>query len=101
MTPWGNAILLAEEPGLGRVWDCGECGNIHVSIGPVTVCLDPAAYVNLVAMLNASAANFEEWIQYKQNGALSSGEEPHSPGGCFPKRASPGAKHSPGDEQQA
>ena len=58
----GNVVVLAEHPGLGRVWDCGECGNIHVSVGPVTLRLDPPAYLQLVAMLNASAANFETWL---------------------------------------
>jgi hypothetical protein len=100
MTPWGEAILLAEKPGLGRVWDCGECGNIHVSIGPVTVCLDPTAYMELVAMLNASAASFEEWIQYKQNGGSLSCQKPQSPGACFPERPAPKADQSFDDERQ-
>ena len=84
MMPWGEAILLAEQPGLGRVWDCGECGFIHVSIGPVTVCLEPGAYMQLVAMLNSSAATFEEWLQHKQRYQAQTSEHSTMPRNCLP-----------------
>jgi hypothetical protein len=62
-----NVVILADHPGLGRVWDCGECGNIHVSIGPVTVSLEPPAYLALVNMLASSASNFESWLEQCRN----------------------------------
>ena len=56
-------FVLAETPGFGRIFDCGECGHIHVAIGPVTLTIDAHAYMQLVALVNTSAANFETWLQ--------------------------------------
>jgi hypothetical protein len=50
---------LAQIPGFGSVYDCGACGHVHLSIGPVAITLAREAYLQLVAMLNTSAANFE------------------------------------------
>lgn len=57
-----TGYMLAEVPGFGQVFDCGACGNLHVSIGPVSVTLTADAYLQLVALLNTSAANFEVWM---------------------------------------
>lgn len=57
-----KTCILAEMPGFGRVYDCGECGGIHVTVGPVSVTLTPEAYMQLVAMIHTSAANFETWL---------------------------------------
>jgi hypothetical protein len=61
-----TGYLLAEIPGFGRVFDCGNCGLLHLTVGPVSLTLSPKAYMQLVAMLNTSAANFESWIQANQ-----------------------------------
>ncbi len=58
--------LLSEISGFGRVYDCGDCGNIHVTVGPVSLTLTPEAYMQLVALLNSSASNFETWLQERQ-----------------------------------
>lgn len=58
-----NTCVLASIPNFGQVFDCGECGNIHLAVGPVTLTLAPEAYMDLVALLNTSASNFETWMQ--------------------------------------
>jgi hypothetical protein len=58
-----QSCVLAEAEGFGRVYDCGHCGNVHVAIGPVSLTLTPDAYMQLVEMMNTSAANFELWMQ--------------------------------------
>ena len=58
-----NGYLLADIPGFGRVFDCGNCGQLHVSVGPVSLTLSVESYIQLVALLNTSAANFESWVQ--------------------------------------
>ena len=63
-----TGYLLAEIPGFGRIFDCGNCGLLHLTIGPVSLTLTTEAYMQLVAMLNTSAANFESWMQARQNG---------------------------------
>jgi hypothetical protein len=59
---------LAGIPGLGSVFDCGSCGNVHVTIGPVTITLEREAYMQVVAMLNTSAANFEVLLHHSEEG---------------------------------
>jgi hypothetical protein len=61
---------LAEMPGFGRIYDCGNCGNIHVTIGPVSVTLEPQAYMQMVALVNTSAANFETWLESRNRQSL-------------------------------
>jgi len=43
-------VILADLPGLGRVRMC-ECNSIHVSIGPVTLNLEPAAFMQMAALM--------------------------------------------------
>lgn len=62
-----NGVCLAGKEGFGQIYDCGSCGNIHVQVGPVTVTLDTEAYIQFVDLVSTSAANFELWIQQKQN----------------------------------
>ena len=57
--------ILAESPGFGRVYDCGDCGCIHMQVGAVSITFTPDAYMKLVAMVNTSAASMETWIQSK------------------------------------
>lgn len=61
-----NTCLLAEIPDFGRVYDCGDCGLVHVKVGPISVTLAPEAYMQLVALINTSAANFEVWLQHQR-----------------------------------
>lgn len=64
-----QGCVLAELPKFGRVEDCGECENIHVRVGPVSLSLTPDAYMQLVTLIHTSAANFETWLQEQQRAA--------------------------------
>ncbi len=55
--------ILAEIPGFGAIFDCGHCGNLHLTVGPVSITLSADAYMQLMALLNTSAANYESWLQ--------------------------------------
>jgi hypothetical protein len=57
--------ILADTPGFGRVYDCGDCGCIHLQVGAISITFTPEAYMKLVAMVNTSAASMEPWIQSK------------------------------------
>lgn len=59
---------LADVPGFGRVFDCGGCGGIHVSVGAVTMTFSPEGFMQLVAMIHTSAAGFETWLQQRSCG---------------------------------
>lgn len=61
-----NGICLAARSGFGQVYDCGSCGNIHVQVGPVSLTLEPGAYMQLVALLNDSAASFETRLHERE-----------------------------------
>jgi len=62
-----ESCLLAEIPDFGCVYDCGECGCIHVRVGPLSVRFSPQAYMQLVALIHTSAANFETWLHERQD----------------------------------
>ncbi len=62
-----QGVCLAAIEGLGQVHDCGACGNIHVQIGPISLTLEPSAYMQVVAMLSTSASNFELWLQRRNS----------------------------------
>jgi hypothetical protein len=66
--------MLAEIPGFGRIFDCGTCGNLHLSVGPVSLTLSTDAYMQLVALLNTSAANFELWMRANRTGIPEHGD---------------------------
>jgi len=51
--------VLAEIDSFGRIYNCGDCNNIHVQVGPVSLTLTVDAYMQLVDLVNTSAANFE------------------------------------------
>jgi hypothetical protein len=55
--------ILAESPGFGRVYDCGDCGCIHMQVGAVAITFTPDAYMKLAAMVNSNAATMEMWMQ--------------------------------------
>ncbi len=67
MDPFG--VLLAEIPDFGRVYDCGSCGNLHITVGPVTLTLMPEAYQQFVLLMHASAVSYETGIQ-QENGSV-------------------------------
>jgi hypothetical protein len=69
MEPQYSGVCLAATEGLGQVYDCGSCGNIHVQIGPVNLTLEPRAYMEFVALLSNSAANFELWLEQRRRQA--------------------------------
>lgn len=54
-----HPLILAAIEDFGQVYNCGTCQSIHVQVGPVTINLEPMAYMRLVDMLSSSAANFE------------------------------------------
>ncbi|MBK9170842.1 MAG: hypothetical protein IPM24_25765 [Bryobacterales bacterium] len=56
-------FIYAEIPMFGRVYDCGECGCVHVQVGPVNITFQPDAYMQLVDLIHQSAANYETRIQ--------------------------------------
>jgi hypothetical protein len=69
-------VCLAAVEGLGQVYDCGDCGNIHIQIGPVSITVEPHAYMQFVAMLSTSAANFEMWLERRSGPPAGDGVEP-------------------------
>lgn len=58
--------LLAEAPALGRIYECGSCGYIHLHVGPVGITLSKESYLQLVEMVNRSAANYELMLEDKR-----------------------------------
>lgn len=70
---------LAATPGFGRIYICGNCDCVHFSVGPVSLTLTPPAYLQMVDMVNRSAANFEYFMAgrgYEESGKPSE----HFPG---------------------
>jgi hypothetical protein len=62
----GPGCVLGDIQGFGRIYDCGDCGGIHVAVGPVSITLSPEAYLQFVTLVHTSAANFEAWLQHRQ-----------------------------------
>lgn len=58
-----SAAILASKKGLGQVYTCPSCQNIHLQVGAVSLTLEPEAYVQLADMILTSAANFEMWLE--------------------------------------
>ncbi len=63
------ATIVANVDNFGRIYRCGDCDNIHVQIGPVTVLLSVKAYMQFVALVNTSAASFETTVAWSGGGA--------------------------------
>lgn len=76
-----HGVCLAASESFGQVYDCGACGNIHVQVGPVSITLEPRAYMDLVAMISTSAANFETWLQQRNGVDFTGIDLDNSPGG--------------------
>lgn len=54
-------IILADHPGLGRVRLC-ECNSVHLSLGPVTINLEPRAFAQAVIMMRNAIEQLEEIV---------------------------------------
>lgn len=51
-------VFLAKKEKFGTIYQC-ECGCYHLQIGPFNVALAEESYLELVSLVNESAANFE------------------------------------------
>jgi hypothetical protein len=54
--------ILSSMDGFGLIYDC-DCGAIHLQVGPVNLSLTHSGYMQLVDLVNTSAANFEALMQ--------------------------------------
>ena len=52
-------VILADLPGLGRVRLC-ECKSIHITVGPVTLNLEPAAFRQMATLVCSAAERLDE-----------------------------------------
>ena len=52
-------VILADRPGLGRIRLC-ECNSIHLTIGPVTINLEPSAFAQAVRLMREAMNRLEE-----------------------------------------
>ena len=59
--------MLAAMNGFGAVSYCNRCQVVHLQIAAIDIALEPAAYMQLVAMISTSAANFETLLQQREN----------------------------------
>jgi len=53
------STVLDNVENFGKICRCGDCDGIHLRIEPVSVLLLIEAYIELVALLNTSASNYE------------------------------------------
>lgn len=60
--------LLALDPALGTVYQCGHCEHIHFAIGDLHFKTDLAGFQRLLVLFNRAAANFELWAE--RNGSV-------------------------------
>ncbi len=51
--------ILGDIPPFGRIYECCNCPNIHLQLGPVSIALSREAYMQLVELVTTSAANFQ------------------------------------------
>lgn len=54
-----QGVVLAEHPGLGRIHLC-ECSSVHLSLGPVTLNLEPAAFLQMASLIGKAAEEFSQ-----------------------------------------
>lgn len=87
-----RSCMLAEIPDFGQVFDCGQCGNLHLTIGAVSLTLTPDAFMQLVALIHSGAANFETWLAQNnpEYGRLHEGAHPE---GIHADEAGPEGSH--------
>ena len=51
-------VFLAKKEKFGTIYQC-ECGCYHLQVGPFNVALAEQSYLELVSLVNESAANYE------------------------------------------
>ena len=51
-------VFLAKKEKFGTIYQC-ECGCYHLQVGPFNMALAEESYLELVSLVNESAANFE------------------------------------------
>ena len=51
-------VFLAKKEKFGTIYQC-ECGCYHLQVGPINLALAEQSYLELVSLVNESAANFE------------------------------------------
>lgn len=51
-------VFLAKKEKFGAIYQC-ECGCYHLQMGPFNMALSQESYLELVSLVNESAANFE------------------------------------------
>ncbi len=51
-------VFLARREKFGTIYQC-ECGCYHLQVGPFNMALAEHSYLELVSLVNESAANFE------------------------------------------
>ncbi|MGC2404649.1 MAG: hypothetical protein WA510_32960 [Acidobacteriaceae bacterium] len=73
-------VILAKHSGLGRVCLC-ECNSVHVSVGPVTLNLEQAAFMQMVTLLGNAAEQLSEILKARQTS-----ESPFQSPECSPSR---------------
>jgi hypothetical protein len=59
-------VILADRPGLGCVRMC-ECNSIHLSIGPVTINLEPTAFRQMATLMSAAMNQLAEIQDSRKN----------------------------------
>ena len=67
-------VTLAERTGLGRINLCG-CRSIHLSVGPVTICLAPEAFAQAANMIREAMEQLAEMTasgQFEEAAAMPS-----------------------------
>lgn len=60
--------VMAEIDSFDRIYNCGDRNNIHLQVGPVSLTLTVEAYMQLVDLVNTSAANFERSNRIARSG---------------------------------
>ncbi len=58
-------VILADCPGLGRVSLCG-CKSIHLSIGPVTLNLEPQAFAQTAVLIRNAIEQLAKIVAAKE-----------------------------------
>jgi hypothetical protein len=52
-------VILADQSGLARVRLC-ECNSIHLNVGPVTLNLEPAAFMQMASLMRNAVEQLSE-----------------------------------------
>jgi len=61
-------IVLADRPGLGRIRVC-ECNSVHVSIGPVTINLEPTVFEHFSTLMATAVDQLRKIRELHEDGS--------------------------------